>query len=260
MSPSTADNIARPTRSTGTAGTAGLAAPAAALSPAVALTARDATRHPAYQSPAYKSTLSRGPQQALIVLASRLGEPGVPIFGLDGLRDIDRDLTRNAIRNAEPLGERIRVVGRVLDESGRPVANTLVELWQANAAGRYVHKADQHDAPLDPNFLGAGRCLTDAQGRYEFLTIKPAAYPWGNHPNAWRPQHLHFSLFGQAMPCRLVTQMYFPGDPLLGFDPIYQSVPEQARDSLVARFCLDETREGHALGYVFDMVLRGAAR
>ena len=222
-----------------------------------ALASRDWQCHPRYQAPGYKSTLMRGPQQPLVVVPSRLGEPSVPVFGLDGLRDIDRDLTRNARRNGEPLGERIRVVGRVLDTHGHPLPHTLVELWQANAAGRYVHTVDQHDAPLDPNFLGAGRCLTDTQGRYEFFTIKPGAYPWGNHPNAWRPQHLHLSLFGQAMPCRLVTQMYFPGDPLLAYDPIYLEVPEKARTSLVADFALEETREGFALGYVFDIVLRG---
>ena len=138
------------------------------------------------------------------------------------------------VRNGEPLGERIIVTGRVLDEGGRPVRNTLVEIWQANAAGRYVHKNDQHDAPLDPNFLGAGRCITDNEGRYRFLTIKPGAYPWGNHPNAWRPNHIHFSLFGDHFGSRLVTQMYFPGDPLLAFDPIFQGTPEHARDRLIA--------------------------
>ena len=140
----------------------------------------------------------------------------MPVYGAEDLGALDHDLTRNAARNGEPLGERIIVTGRVLDEGGRPVRNTLVEIWQANAAGRYVHKADQHDAPLDPNFLGAGRCITDNEGRYRFLTIKPGAYPWGNHPNAWRPNHIHFSLFGDYFGSRLVTQMYFPGDPLLG--------------------------------------------
>jgi protocatechuate 3,4-dioxygenase beta subunit len=145
----------------------------------------------------------------------------------------------------------------VLDEGGRPVRNTLVEVWQANAAGRYVHKADQHDAPLDPNFLGAGRCLTDNEGRYRFMTVKPGAYPWGNHPNAWRPQHIHFSLFGDHFGSRLVTQMYFPGDPLLAFDPIYQGTPAHARERMVSRFSLDTTQEAYALGYDFDIVLRG---
>ena len=143
------------------------------------------------------------------------------------------------------------------DEDGRPVRNTLVEVWQANAAGRYVHKADQHDAPLDPNFLGAGRCMTDSEGRYTFMTIKPGAYPWGNHPNAWRPNHIHFSLFGDYFASRLVTQMYFPGDPLFAYDPMYQGVPPDARELMVAKFSLDVTQADFALGYVFDIVLRG---
>jgi protocatechuate 3,4-dioxygenase beta subunit len=150
------------------------------------------------------------------------------------------------------------LTGQVLDERKRPVRNTLVELWQANAAGRYVHKVDQHDAPLDPNFLGAGRCLTDNEGRYRFLTIKPGAYPWGNHPNAWRPQHIHLSLFGEHFASRLVTQMYFPGDPLLQYDPMVTGTPEKYRNRLIADFSLDITEENYALGYQFDIVLRGA--
>jgi protocatechuate 3,4-dioxygenase beta subunit len=161
------------------------------------------------------------------------------------------------VSNGAPLGERIVVTGRVTDERGRPVRHTLVELWQCNAAGRYVHRADQHDAPLDPNFLGAGRTLTDAEGRYRFLTLRPGAYPWGNHPNAWRPAHIHFSLFGEHFASRLVTQMYFPGDPLLALDPIYQSIREDARERLVSRFDIGVTEQGYALGYVFDIVLRG---
>jgi protocatechuate 3,4-dioxygenase, beta subunit len=155
------------------------------------------------------------------------------------------------------LGERIVVTGRVLDEDGRPHANTLIEIWQANAAGRYIHKVDQHKAPLDPNFLGAGRCMTDDDGRYRFMTIKPGAYPWGNHANAWRPAHIHFSLFGDYFASRLVTQMYFPGDPLFAFDPMYQGVPEHARHLMVSKFSLDVTEPDFALGYVFDIVLRG---
>jgi protocatechuate 3,4-dioxygenase beta subunit len=146
-----------------------------------------------------------------------------------------------------------------LDENGNPVANTLVEVWQANAGGRYIHKQDQHDAPLDPNFLGSGRCLTDAEGRYKFYTIKPGAYPWGNHANAWRPNHIHFSLFGGSIASRLVTQMYFPGDPLLDLDPIYQSVPAGARERMISEFSIDVTEEGFALGYIFDIVLRGVS-
>jgi protocatechuate 3,4-dioxygenase beta subunit len=179
------------------------------------------------------------------------------VYGTDDLGPLDHDLTRNAARNGEPLGERIIVTGRVLDLGGKPVRNTLVEIWQANAAGRYVHKADQHDAPLDPNFLGAGRCITDDEGRYRFLTIKPGAYPWGNHSNAWRPNHIHFSLFGEYFGSRLVTQMYFPGDPLLALDPIFQGTPAHARDRLVSRFSIDTTEEAYALGYEFDIVLRG---
>jgi protocatechuate 3,4-dioxygenase beta subunit len=145
-----------------------------------------------------------------------------------------------------------------MDERGRPVPNTLVEVWQANAAGRYIHKVDQHDAPLDPNFFGGGRCVTDSEGRYRFYTVKPGAYPWGNHPNAWRPNHIHFSLFGPSYLTRLVTQMYFPGDPLLALDPIFLGTPEKARDRLISKFSIDVTEPEFALGYVFDIVLRGA--
>ncbi len=155
------------------------------------------------------------------------------------------------------MGERIIVTGRVLDEAGRPIPHTLVEVWQANAAGRYIHVADQHDAPLDANFLGAGRCVTDADGRYSFKTVKPGAYPWGNHFNGWRPQHIHFSLFGPTFITRLVTQMYFPGDPLLSIDPIFMGTPAAARDLLVSRFSLEHTVPQYALGYEFDIVLRG---
>jgi protocatechuate 3,4-dioxygenase beta subunit len=151
------------------------------------------------------------------------------------------------------------VTGRVLDEDGRPVRNTLVEIWQANAAGRYIHKTDQHDAPLDPNFFGGGRCITDDEGRYCYYTIKPGAYPWGNHTNAWRPSHIHFSLLGPSIASRLVTQMYFPGDPLLAFDPMYQSAPGSAGERMISRFSLDVTEEGFALGYIFDIVLAGRA-
>ncbi|MGF6504766.1 protocatechuate 3,4-dioxygenase beta subunit [Paraburkholderia sp. 32] len=168
------------------------------------LSPRDFASHPEYIYPPYGSSVKRGPSRPLIPLKERLRDQRVPVYGTDDLDPLDSDLTRNAVRNGEPLGERIIVTGRVLDEGGRPVRNTLVEVWQANAAGRYVHKADQHDAPLDPNFLGAGRCITDNEGRYRFMTIKPGAYPWGNHPNAWRPQHIHFSLFGG--PLRLASR------------------------------------------------------
>ncbi|KAF1049983.1 protocatechuate 3,4-dioxygenase subunit beta [Xylophilus sp.] len=224
----------------------------------LALDPRDWNSHPAYRYPGYTSTALRGPTQPLVPLKARLGELQQPVYGHGAIGALDHDLTRNARRNGEPLGERIIVTGRVLDERRRPVRHTLVEIWQANAAGRYVHKVDQHDAPLDANFLGAGRCLTDDKGRYRFLTIKPGAYPWGNHPNAWRPQHIHFSLFGPHFGSRLVTQMYFPGDPLLAYDPIALSTPEHARSRLISDFDLDITQEGYALGYRFDIVLRGA--
>jgi len=218
---------------------------------------RDWASHPAYIHPPYKSTVLRGPTKPLVPLKPALAELAAPVYGHDDLGPLDHDLTRNARRNGEPLGERIIVTGRVLDEGGKPVTDTLVEIWQANAAGRYVHKVDQHDAPLDPNFLGAGRCLTDSEGRYRFMTVKPGAYPWGNHPNAWRPNHIHFSLFGRHFATRLVTQMYFPGDPLLAHDPIFQGTPEHARDRLISRFALDVTEADFALGYEFDIVLRG---
>jgi protocatechuate 3,4-dioxygenase beta subunit len=179
-----------------------------------------------------------------------------PVFGRDAVGPLDHDLTRQ--HDAEPLGERINVTGRVLDEDGRPVRHTLVELWQANAAGRYAHAIDRHNAPLDPNFTGCGRTLTDDEGRYRFVTIKPGAYPWTNHQNAWRPAHIHFSLFGEAFLTRLVTQMYFPGDPLLPFDPVLGGIPDAAaRERLVSTFDWDTTTPEHALGYRFDMVLRG---
>ena len=185
-----------------------------------------------------------------------LSELTGPVFGHDTVDPSDSDLTRH--HSGAPLGERMIVTGRVLDEHGRPVRDTLVEVWQANAAGRYAHKVDQHDAPLDPNFSGGGRAMTDHEGRYRFVTIKPGAYPWRNHHNAWRPAHLHFSLFGQAFLTRLVTQMYFPGDPLLPFDPIFNSIPdERARARLISSFDWDTTTPEHALGYRFDIVLRG---
>src|SRR5258706_1293463 len=186
-----------------------------------------------------------------------LSELTGPVYGHDSVGLLDSDLTRNARKGGEPLGERIIVTGRVLDDGGRPLPNTLIEIWQANAAGRYVHKVDQHDAPLDPNFLGGGRTLTDADGRYRFMTVKPGAYPWGNHHNAWRPNHIHLSLFGPSFVTRLVTQMYFPGDPLLELDPIFKSSPSGIRERMISKFSIDVTEPGFALGYVFDIVLRG---
>lgn len=213
---------------------------------------------PPYVDSGYKSTALRGPSKRLVEIDPALAELTGPAFGSEVIGPLDHDLTRNGRVNAEPIGERIVVTGRVLDESGKVVPHTLIEVWQANAAGRYVHKKDLHDAPLDPNFLGAGRCLTDAEGRYRFYTIRPGAYPWGNHPNAWRPSHIHFSLFGPTIATRLVTQMYFPGDPLLAFDPIFESIPEAARHRLISGFSMDVTEEGFALGYVFDIVLPAA--
>jgi protocatechuate 3,4-dioxygenase beta subunit len=226
--------------------------------PPAEISARDWRSHPPLRHPPYVSSLLRSPLQAMLPLPSGLIARPAPVCGAEQLGPLDHDLTRNATRNGAPLGERIIVTGRVLDDAGRAVPNTLVEVWQANAAGRYVHTVDQHDAPLDPNFLGAGRTLTDAQGRYRLLTIKPGAYPWGNHPNAWRPQHIHFSLFGAHFASRLITQMYFPGDPLLALDPIFNSTPAPARERLVAHFSIDVTEPGFALGYVFDIVVRGA--
>lgn len=218
---------------------------------------RDWQSHPPYRYADYKSTTLRAPTKPLVPIAASLSEISGPVYGHEAVRELDADLTRNGARTGEPLGERIIVEGRVSDEDGRPVPHTLIEVWQANAAGRYIHKVDAHNAPLDPNFFGGGRCLTDAQGRYRFLTVKPGAYPWGNHTNAWRPNHIHFSLFGPSFATRLVTQMYFPGDPLLEYDPIFLGTPVAARDRLVSRFSLDVTEEGYALGYVFDIVLRG---
>lgn len=221
------------------------------------LTKRDWDSHPPFLHPDYKSTGLRGPTKALVPLAPGIGERTGPLFGAADIMDVDADLTRNGRVNGEPIGERIVVTGRVTDESRRPVPNTVLEIWQANAAGRYIHARDQHDAPLDPNFFGAGRCVSGQDGVYRFVTVKPGAYPWPNHFNAWRPNHIHISLFGPCFATRLVTQMYFPGDPLLALDPIFLGTPEAARDRLVAAFDLDATVEGIALGYRFDIVLRG---
>lgn len=211
---------------------------------------------PGYRFDPYGSTHLRSPNEPLIVVPQTLSEITGPAFGGAFVKQGDNDLTR--IASADAIGERIIVSGRVLDENGRPVPDALIEIWQANAAGRYLHKRDQHDAPLDPNFSGEGRTVTDAQGRYQFKTIKPGAYPWGNHYNGWRPQHIHFSLFGRAYATRLVTQMYFPGDPLLEFDPIFQCVPDvKARNRLVATLDWETTVPEYALGYRFDIVLRG---
>jgi len=189
-------------------------------------------------------------------LPHTLSEITGPVYGHSEISEADSDLTRQ--HSGEPLGERIIVSGSVLDDSGRPVPHTLIEIWQANAAGRYLHIKDNHLAPLDPNFTGAGRALTDANGFYKFVTVKPGAYPWKNHANAWRPAHIHFSLLGPAFASRLITQMYFPGDPLFALDPIFQSVAdEKARERMIARFDIETTQPEWALGYEFNIVLRG---
>ncbi len=210
---------------------------------------------PPLDYPAYRSTSLRAPKRPLVVLPERFRDLESPVYGHMDLGELDNDLTRQ--HAGEPQGERIIVTGHVLEEDGRPVRNALLEIWQANAGGRYLHEGDRHPAPLDPNFSGAGRTLTDDDGRYEFVTVKPGAYPWKNHPNAWRPAHIHFSLFGRTFSSRLVTQMYFPGDPLFDFDPIFQSVRDSAaRERLIASFELELTQPDWALGYRFDIVLR----
>ena len=211
-------------------------------------------REPPYLYPGYRSSVTRAPRRPLVLLPEALADVTGPAFGHGDVAAGDADLTTQ--HDGEPLGERIVVSGRVLGSDGRPVPGTLVEIWQANAAGRYRHVNDRHPAPLDPNFAGAGRCLTDAEGRYRFVTVKPGAYPWRNHENAWRPAHIHMSVFGRAFTDRLVTQMYFPGDPLFSADPIFQSVRDPvARQRLVSTFDWETTTPEWALGFRFDVVL-----
>ncbi len=212
--------------------------------------------HPPLDSPEYRSSQLRAPLRSPVPMPQGLTEVTGPLLGAERVTAADADLTtRHA---GEPIGERIIVTGRVLDSDGRPVPDSLVEIWQANAAGRYNHHVDDHPAPIDPNFDGGGRCVTDSQGRYKFITIKPGPYPWGNHPNAWRPAHIHFSLFGRAFSQRLVTQMYFPGDPLFAQDPIFNSVRDpEARERMISRFSLDLTVPDWAVGFEWDIVLRG---
>ncbi|MGQ0732477.1 MAG: protocatechuate 3,4-dioxygenase subunit beta [Acidobacteriota bacterium] len=219
---------------------------------------RNADSQPPLAYPAYVSNRRRAPTQPLIVLPDQLADLATPVFARIPIGEADHDLTR---QHAEaPLGQRIIVAGRVVDEHDRPVRDVLLEIWQANAAGRYRHAHDDHPAPLDPNFTGAGRTRTDRDGRYRFTTVRPGAYPWRNHDNAWRPAHIHFSVFGSSFRTRLVTQMYFPDDPLMPHDPILQSIPDaRARQRLVSRLDLSLTEPQWALGYVFDIVVRGAA-
>ncbi|RZQ63887.1 protocatechuate 3,4-dioxygenase subunit beta [Amycolatopsis suaedae] len=212
--------------------------------------------HPPNDSPGYRSTALRHPNRDLHLLPQRLTELSGPVFGEERIAPGDDDLTRWG--GGEAVGQRIVVHGQVLDTTGTPVPHTLVEVWQANAGGRYRHTGDRWPAALDPHFGGVGRVLTDEQGRYRFTTIRPGAYPWRNHDNAWRPAHIHFSLFGRAFPQRLVTQMYFPDDPLFFQDPIFNSVPDEAaRQRLIAAYDHDATTEQWALGFRFDIVLRG---
>jgi protocatechuate 3,4-dioxygenase beta subunit len=206
--------------------------------------------------PTYRSSIKRAPTQPLLYLPHTISEVTGPVFGKETVDVKACDLTHQ--HGGEPLGQRIVVSGRVLDENARPVPNTLVEVWQANAAGRYLHRWDKHNAPLDPNFDGFGHVLTDAEGRYRFVTIRPGIYPWRNHHNAWRPAHIHFSVFGAAFATRLVTQMYFPGDPLIPFDPIFNcTADEQARNRLISQFDWETTIPQEALGYRFDIILSG---
>lgn len=205
----------------------------------------------------YRSSELRHPTKDLHHADPEGVELFAPVFGQRDVDPVEADLTLAG--RGEPIGERIRIRGRVLDGDGRPVAGQLVEIWQANAAGRYVHKRDQHPAPLDPNFVGVGRVITDADGGYEFVTIKPGPYPWKNHRNAWRPAHVHFSLFGTEFTQRMITQMYFPGDPLFALDPIYQSITDQqARDRLVSVYDHNVSEHEWLLGYRWDVVLTGS--
>lgn len=212
---------------------------------------------PPYLHPDYRSTALRAPERPLVELPPDwFHHAAGPAFGRVAVRRGDEDLTKQ--HRGEPLGERINLSGRLLDSAGRPIRKTLVEIWQANAAGRYLDPGDEHRAPLDPNFTGAGRCLTDGEGRYRFVTIRPGPYPWRNHPNAWRPAHVHFSVFGPELGSRLVTQMYFPGDPLIPFDPILKSIPDpRGRELLISRFDWETTEPEWATGYRWDIVVRG---
>jgi protocatechuate 3,4-dioxygenase beta subunit len=214
---------------------------------------------PLLDYPPYRSSRLRHPQSLAVCVDPDEVECWAPCFGSRDVEPVDADLT--AGHPGQPIGERIIVTGRVLDAAGKPVAGQLVEIWQANAAGRYNHQLDQHPAPIDPNFTGVGRCLTEQDGTYRFLSVRPGPYPWRNHQNAWRPAHIHFSVFGTAFTQRLVTQMYFPGDPLFGLDPIYQSIVDPvARQRLIASYDHDVTQPEYATGYRWDIVVAGSRR
>lgn len=219
---------------------------------------RDRDRHPPAYAPGYKTSVSRSPRYALISLEQSVSEITGPVFGQNDLGTLDHDLIRNYAQSGDPVGERIIVHGRVLDENARPVPETLVEIWQANAGGRYRHKKDSYLAPIDPNFGGCGRTLTDQDGYYFFRTVKPGAYPWRNMVNNWRPAHIHFSVFGASFSQRLITQLYFEGDPLIPLCPIVQTIPDpDAIDALIARLDLNATIPLDSIAYRFDIVLRG---
>ena len=219
---------------------------------------RDRTRQPPALTPDYKTSVARSPRYSMISLQQSVSEITGPTFGHGDIDPIDNDLIKNYAKTGDPVGERIIVHGRVLDENGRGVPNTLVEIWQANAGGRYRHKKDTYLAPIDPNFGGCGRVLTDDQGHYAFRTIKPGAYPWRNWVNNWRPAHIHLSVFGTAFAQRLITQMYFEGDPLIAHCPIVQAIPDpRAIDALIAPLDLNQAVPLDCLAYRFDIVLRG---
>ena len=219
---------------------------------------QDRSIHPPAHAPGYKTSVTRSPRQALLSLQNSLSEVTGPVFGHNDLGPLDNDLIRNYAKTGDPIGERIIVHGRVLDESGRPIPNTLVEFWQANAGGRYRHKKDTYLAPIDPNFGGCGRTLSDAEGRYFFRTVKPGPYPWRNYVNSWRPAHIHFSIFGSGFVQRLITQMYFEGDPLIKTCPIVNAIPDpDAIDRLIAPLDLNASVPLDTLAYRFDIVLRG---
>ena len=219
---------------------------------------RDPKRHPPRLAPHYKSSITRSPQHALIRLDQTVSETTGPVFGHNDVEENDNDLIKNYVHTGDPIGERIIIHGRVMDENAHPVPNTLVEVWQANAGGRYRHKNDTYLAPKDPNFGGCGRTVTDENGHYCFRTIKPGAYPWQNGGNDWRPAHVHFSIFGTAFSQRLITQLYFEGDPFIARCPIVQALPDgDAIDALTAKLDMDATIPLDIVAYRFDIVLRG---